>query len=163
MPVASLTPFASHTFAVVIAPPSSGIADLLPLRTGFSEVILPETMIPAADGAAHPEFSRLILRRAVSADQFLNTWARRPVARDCVIVLIAGDQPTAAWQARSAVPERLVYSSLNASEPAVLMETLELRVRDFGRVDLPASQAATLDETLKHFSKRMEHAPNDKT
>ena len=163
MPVGSPTPLASHTFAVVIAPLSSGLPDLLPVRTGFSEVIFPETLIHATEAEARPEFSRLILRRAVSADQFLSTWTRRPVPRDCVIVLITGNQPAAAWHAKGAVPERFSYSSLSAVEPAVLIETLELRVRDFIRVELPASQAATIDETLRHFSQRMEHAHSDKT
>ncbi len=161
MPANSSIPFASHTFTVAIEPLSSGSAhELLPLRTGFSEVILPETIVPMRDSEAQPEFSRLILRRAVSADQTLSAWVRRPMPRDCVIVLLNGDQPAAAWHARGAVPERLSYSPLNAAEPAVLVETLELRVRDFGRVEL-SGPASALEETLKHLTQRMQHAPSE--
>lgn len=143
-------PIASHTFTVVIGPLSSGSPpELLPLRIAFSEVILPDTLIPMKDGEPRHEFSRLILRRAVSADQTLSAWIQRPVPRDCVIVLLSGDQPAAAWQARGAAPERLSYSPLNASEPAVLVESLELRVRDFARIELPGLPAAVL-ENLKH-------------
>jgi hypothetical protein len=161
MPADSFLPFASHTFTVVIEAPSSGSAlELLPLRSGFSEVILPESIVPIRDGEPQPEFSRLILRRAVSADQSLSAWMQRPAPRDCVVVLLNGDQPVVAWQAKAAIPERLSYSPLNAAEPAVLVETLELRVRDFGRVDLSGS-ASAVNETLRHVIQRMQHAPSE--
>lgn len=165
MSAVAFAPFVSHTFAVVLAP-STGpgtLIDPVILRTGFSEVILPETVVQVRDGKPELEFTTLILRRAVTADGSLSAWVREPSPRDCAIVLLNGDRPSAVWQVASATPERLSYSALNAGESAVLIETLELRVRDFQRLDLGAQRTATLDETLQDLSQRMHHAPSAKT
>lgn len=149
MPASASSPFASNAFSVVIAP--SGPADLLTLRTGFSEVILPETIIPAGHDQKGHAFTSLVLRRAVSVDRFLSSWAENPVERDLAIVLITGNQPSAAWRVTAAAPERLIYSPLNAAESGVMLETLELRVRDFRRLDIASSRTSLEDVATELF------------
>lgn len=96
---------------------------------GFSEVVFPRFDVQP-DGAAEP---RLILRRGATGARNLYQWwdkARRGKApRRNVRITLLGDDgatPVMRWRFVNARPVALEYGALNANQPAVLMETIEL-------------------------------------
>jgi hypothetical protein len=133
-------PFLNTNFSVLLESPDSGSRAM-----GFCEVILPELPVrrPAKAAAAGPEafVPRLVLRRGFDGAMDLRDWwkdtRRRKTPRPWTVTvqLLAEDCATvvATWVFRGARPESLAYSPLQASEPAVLIETITL---DFEDVEL---------------------------
>lgn len=99
---------------------------------GFSEVRLPG--FPAGPRDETPAPRTLVLRRGFDGTPDLVDWwneARRGKAaakRSVAVHLLAADHATVvlSWRFRNARPVALAYSPLSATEPAVLIETIEL-------------------------------------
>lgn len=102
----------------------------------FHEVVLPEVRVERAGAVVSRRFTPLVLRRAVRDKPSLSLWMRSPVARDIEIsVLDPLGEPAIVWTARAAFPVRWTHTPLNSAETGILMETLELDVEEFDRVD----------------------------
>ena len=130
-------PYLNTNFTVTLEPP-----DLAGRSMGFCEVILPELPVrqPAKPAAAGSEaiIPRLVLRRGFDGATDLRNWwkdaRRRKAARPWTVAvqLLAEDCSTvvATWIFTGARPVSIGYSPLNASEPAVLIETVTLEFED---------------------------------
>ena len=100
----------------------------------FVEVLFPEATL--VDG--HQQFTHLVLRRGAGPDREFSDWwaqaAGRPAPRTLSIVLLdEKGEAQVRWKARGARPVRYALSGLNAMQPAVVMETIELAVEGFER------------------------------
>src|SRR5215472_1944881 len=99
----------------------------------FVEVLFPE----AAMTAGHQQLTTLVLRRGASADAELADWWKQAAAGTSaprnlsVFVIDASGAPQIRWNFTRAEPVRYTLSGLNALEPAVLVETIELQVESF--------------------------------
>lgn len=130
-------PFLNTNFSVTLEPPDSASRSM-----GFCEVILPELPVrrPAKTAATGSEaiVPRLVLRRGFDGAKDLRDWwkdSRRrktPQPWTVTVQLLAEDCATvvATWVFRGARPDSLAYSPLQASEPAVLIETVTLEFED---------------------------------
>lgn len=106
------------------------------LKAGeFFEVVFPEARIEAG----REQLTRLVLRRAASTDRDLSEWWQqmahgRPTPRNVAVILLdtRGQEPIR-WNFVGAQPVRYSLSPLNAMEPALLMETIELEIENFKR------------------------------
>ena len=101
----------------------------------FFEVLFPEAVLEAG----RERFTPMVVRRAASADRELSDWwdqtARgRPAPRTLSVILLdaRGHEQIRLKFAR-ARPVRYALSPLNAVDPALLMETIELEVESFER------------------------------
>jgi phage tail-like protein len=101
----------------------------------FTEVLFPE----AALVGGREQLTHLVLRRGAGTDRQLSDWwqeatAGKPASRAVSVVLLdARGQALARWNFRGAQPVRYALSGLNAAAPAVLIESIELAVENFGR------------------------------
>jgi hypothetical protein len=130
-------PFLNTNFTVTLEPPDSASRSM-----GFCEVILPELPVrrPAKPAAAGSDaiVPRLVLRRGFDGAADLRNWwkdtrrRKTPRPRTVVVQLLAEDCATvvATWIFTGARPVSIGYSPLNASEPAVLIETVTLEFED---------------------------------
>jgi hypothetical protein len=106
---------------------------------GVCEVVLPKLQRTAGtlDQGLQPH---LILRRGVTRDPALVAWWRETLAGIDILprtvtisVLAADDQVAVKWTISAAIPEAFSYSTLNALNADVLIESLEL---SFERADI---------------------------
>ena len=130
-------PFLNTNFTVTLEPPDAASRSM-----GFCEAILPELPVrrPTKPAAAGSEaiVPRLVLRRGFDGAADLRNWwkdtRRRKTPRPWTVVvqLLAEDCATvvATWIFTGARPVSIGYSPLNASEPAVLIETVTLEFED---------------------------------
>ena len=100
----------------------------------FTEVLFPDATV--LDGREH--LTHLVLRRGAGDRQLSDWWQQsaggKPTPKAISVVLLDGrGQPVARWNFRGAQPVRYALSGLNAAAPAVLTETIELAVENFGR------------------------------
>lgn len=103
--------------------------------TDFLEVHLPEATV----AAGREQLTHLVLRRGAGIDRELFDWWRqsalgKPVPRRLSVVLLnLQGQPQVRWYFTGAQPVRYAVTALNAVEPAVVVETMELAVESFER------------------------------
>ena len=101
----------------------------------FVEVLLPE----ASRGTGGEQFTPLVLRRGASADRELADWWRqaalgKAAPKNVSVILLDGrGEAQIRWIFTRAEPLRYAISRLNSLEPAVLVETMELKVEGFER------------------------------
>lgn len=74
------------------------------------------------------QFENFFLERsALEGDNDFFNWWRSAERRDIIIKLLNSEhEPVKSWQILNAMPVRLSYSDLDASESAILVETLEV-------------------------------------
>jgi hypothetical protein len=133
-------PFLNTNFTVTLEPPDS-----VERSIGFCEVILPELPVRRPAKAATVDSVavalQLVLRRGFDGATDLRDWwrdtRRRKTPRPWTVTvrLLAEDCETvvATWIFTGVRPVSLAYSPLQASEPAVLIESVAL---EFGDVEL---------------------------
>jgi phage tail-like protein len=102
--------------------------------TDFVEILFPEATI--VDG--RQQLTHLVLRRGIGTDRELSDWwaqgAGKHAPRTLSVVLLDDrGEAQVHWKVRGARPVRYGLSGLNAIEPAVVMETIELAVEGFER------------------------------
>lgn len=101
----------------------------------FLEVLFPEATL----AAGREQLTHLVLRRAAGTDRELADWwkqsaAGKPAPRNISVALLDGrGRPQVRWNFSKAQPVRYTVSALNALEPAVVLETMELAVESFER------------------------------
>ncbi len=101
----------------------------------FLEVSFPEATL----AAGREQLTNLVLRRGVNANRELCDWwsasnAGEPARRNVSVALLdaqGGEQIR--WKFTGARPVKYSLSRLNALEPAVLVETVEMEVDGFER------------------------------
>jgi hypothetical protein len=130
-------PFLNTNFTVTLEPPDS-----VKRCIGFCEVILPELPVRRPAKAATVESvavaPQLVLRRGFDGATDLRDWwkdtRRRKTPRPWTVTvrLLAEDCETvvATWIFTGVRPVSLAYSPLQASEPAVLIESVALEFED---------------------------------
>ena len=106
-------------------------------KAQFHEVILPDILADRTLARAkRSTFTPLILRRALRKGTSLGQWMRDPQPRDVIVWLAdENNEPTVQWRARAAVPVKWSHSPLTATGNEVAIETLELTVEEFDRID----------------------------
>ena len=111
-----------------------GSGDAHAPEAGFCEVVFPHFHVDAGETAP-----RLILRRGVTGSLDLYTWwdeTRRDKhsrPRTITVQLMTPDltRPAMTWTFHGARPLALSYTPLNALQPAILIESLELEFDTF--------------------------------
>jgi phage tail-like protein len=102
--------------------------------TDFVEVLFPEATI--LDG--RQQLTHLVLRRGVGPDRELSDWWAQAAGKHApktlsVTLLDERGEAQVRWKVHGARPVRYALSSLNAIQPAVVMETIELAVEGLER------------------------------
>lgn len=131
MPARKEAPLTGDRFAVEV----EGTAVLV---TG---VTLPAASIePAQRGPGNTRYGPVILRRPLSADRMFSEWWKAALngsssgSKSGRVTLLTPDmKAAAAWKFSGARPVTLTLSPLDASSPAMVIETLELTVQTFER------------------------------
>ena len=100
----------------------------------FVEVHFPEATL--VDG--RQQLTPLVLRRGVGPDRELSDWWAQAAGKSApktlsVVLLDDRGEAQVRWKLRAARPVRYAVSPLNAVQPAVVMETIELAVEGFER------------------------------
>jgi phage tail-like protein len=102
---------------------------------GFAQVELPPLRVPVAPGTEAPQPPPvLVLRRGVQGQLDLVDWwkkaaqGRAPQRRTVTVELLNEDHSAVVmtWRFRGARPVSLRHGMLDALQPAVLMETVEI-------------------------------------
>ena len=109
-----------------------GTGDARDVAAGFCEVVLPTRRL--ADAGAGPTLDTLVLRRGFCGARDLHAWfdqaqrGKAPKRRTLTVALLDddGERVVATWRFRHVRPVGLSYTPLQAMEPAVLIETVEL-------------------------------------